>query len=99
MNNAEAQRRGGAEKAQHLNSISGAIVDAAIEVHRELGGPGLLESVYEEALVLELRLRGLKVERQLSIPIHYKGTLLDTSLSRCNEIIISSKRRERHKGP
>ena len=43
-----------------LNDISGAIVDAAIEVHRELGGPGLLESVYEEALAAELSERGLR---------------------------------------
>jgi GxxExxY protein len=40
------------------NQISKVVVDAAIEVHRELGGPGLLEDVYEEALAEELRLRG-----------------------------------------
>jgi GxxExxY protein len=45
------------------NEISKVIVDAAIEVHRELGGPGLLERVYEEALVEKLTRRGLKVER------------------------------------
>ena len=44
-------------------------MDAAIEVHRELGGPGLLEDVYEEALAVELRLRGLLVERQLPVRI------------------------------
>ena len=55
------------------NEISKVIVDSAIEVHRELGGPGLLESVYEEALVEELTRRGLKVERQLQVPIIYKG--------------------------
>ncbi|MFV2072551.1 MAG: GxxExxY protein, partial [Thermoanaerobaculales bacterium] len=43
------------------NEISRVVVDAAIEVHRTLGGPGLLESVYEEALVCELQLRGLEV--------------------------------------
>ncbi len=53
------------------NEISRAVVDAAIEVHRTLGGPGLLESVYEEALVHELELRGLKVERQKAVPIVY----------------------------
>jgi hypothetical protein len=47
------------------NEISKIIVDAAIEVHRELGGPGLLEDVYEEALDEELKLRGILVERQL----------------------------------
>ena len=41
-----------------INQISGIVVDAAIEVHRTLGGPGLLESVYEEALAWELTERG-----------------------------------------
>lgn len=45
------------------NEISKVIVTAAIEVHRELGGPGLVEDVYEEALEEELRLRGVLVER------------------------------------
>ena len=62
------------------NEISKVIVDSAIEVHRELGGPGLLESVYEEALVEELSRRGLKVERQLSVPIAYKSKSLGTPL-------------------
>lgn len=58
------------------NEISKVIVDAAIEVHRELGGPGLLEDVYEEALEEELRLRGTRVERQLPVRIVYKGRTL-----------------------
>jgi GxxExxY protein len=58
------------------NAISRAIVDAAIEVHRELGGPGLMEDVYEEALAEELQLRGLLVERQLPVRIVYKGRVL-----------------------
>lgn len=62
------------------NLISGKIVDAAIEVHRTLGGPGLLESVYEEALMWELQNRGLEVERQKEVPIHYKGLSLGTPL-------------------
>jgi GxxExxY protein len=51
------------------NETAQIIVDAAIEVHRLLGGPGLLESVYEEALALELQLRGCRVERQNVIPL------------------------------
>ena len=43
-------------------------------------GPGLLESVYEEALVFELEQRGLKVERQKPVPIIYKGNTLKTEL-------------------
>lgn len=62
------------------NEIAKIIVDAAIEVHRELGGLGLLEDVYEEALAEELRLRGLKVERQLPVRITYKGRVLSKPL-------------------
>jgi len=62
------------------NEISKHIVDCAIEVHRTLGGPGLLESVYEEALVWELEQRGLRVDRQLSVPVRYKDQHLATGL-------------------
>lgn len=62
------------------NIISGRVVDAAVEVHRTLGGPGLLESVYEEALAWELTERGLSVERQKLVPITYKQVLLATPL-------------------
>jgi GxxExxY protein len=62
------------------DEISFHIVSAAIEVHRTLGGPGLLETVYEEALVWELSQRGLNVERQKTLPIDYKGIVLATPL-------------------
>ena len=52
---------------------------AIFEVYNTLG-PGLLESVYEEALVYELLQRGLKVERQVEVPILYKGQELKTAL-------------------
>ena len=58
------------------NEVAAIVVDAAIEVHRTLGGPGLLESVYEEALVFELEDRGLQVERQKEVRIIYKGKCL-----------------------
>lgn len=48
------------------------IIGAAIEVHRVLG-PGLLESIYEEALCVELELRGIAFERQVEIDVYYKG--------------------------
>jgi GxxExxY protein len=54
------------------------VIGASIEVHRHLG-PGLLESIYEEALAEELRCRGIPFERQVSIPIWYKGTRLSGS--------------------
>ncbi|MEM6506504.1 MAG: GxxExxY protein [Planctomycetota bacterium] len=55
-----------------VNDVSGATVDAAIQVHRDLG-PGLLESVYETVLAYELEQRGLAVQRQVAIPIKYRG--------------------------
>jgi GxxExxY protein len=56
--------------------LSREIVGAAIEVHRCLG-PGLLESAYEECLRRELTLRGVAHERQVVIPLDYKGVQLD----------------------
>ncbi len=64
----------------HENDISRVIVDAAIEVHKGLGGPGLLESVYEESLAWELTDRGLFIERQKEVVIRYKGNELATPL-------------------
>jgi GxxExxY protein len=58
------------------NDLTGMIINAAIEVHKELGGPGLLEDIYEEALCHELQLRGLEVQRQVSVALEYKGKLL-----------------------
>jgi len=52
------------------------IIAAAMEVHSALG-PGMLESAYEECLMFELQLRGLKAERQVPIPIIYKEVKLD----------------------
>lgn len=52
--------------------LTGKIIAAAIEVHRKLG-PGFLESIYENALMLELCTRGLKVENQVEIPVYYAG--------------------------
>jgi len=63
-------------KIERMNEISGIILDASIEVHRNLG-PGLLESVYELCLEKELKDRGLLVERQVNLPIFYKGEKLE----------------------
>lgn len=62
------------------NTTSRAILDAAIEVHRQLGGPGLLESVYEEALACELEMKGHLVVRQMEVPLRYKGRVLASTL-------------------
>ena len=58
------------------HELSAAIIGAAIEVHRVLG-PGLLESAYQAALARELALRGLEFEREVSLPVVYKGAQLD----------------------
>ena len=52
------------------------IVGAAIEVHRQLG-PGLLESTYEKCLYRELSLRGMQVQRQVPLPLEYRGLRLE----------------------
>ena len=61
------------------NQITYQIRGAIYDVYKKLG-PGLLESVYEEAMVYELEKKGLKVERQLEVPIHYDGHILKTPL-------------------
>ena len=61
------------------NEITYQIRGAIYDVYKKLG-PGLLESVYEEAMVYELQKKGLKVERQLEVPIHYDGHILKTPL-------------------
>ena len=56
------------------------MIRAAIEAHRTLGGPGLLESVYEEALAWEIQQSGLAVERQVVVPVQYKQQTLSAPL-------------------
>ena len=79
---------------EELNKISGIILDSAIEVHKQLG-PGLLESVYEFCLFKELRSRNLFVERQVPVPVVYKGEDLNADfridLLVEHEIIIELK--------
>lgn len=67
------------EPDKETDRIASVIVDAALKVHRALG-PGLLESIYEACLAHELRLRGLKVENQVPVPIVYEGLKLDSAL-------------------
>ncbi len=74
MNNRESETLS-LEYVNKLNSISGQVLDAAIEVHRNLG-PGLLESIYELCLLKELKSRGIEAKSQLLLPVYYKGELL-----------------------
>ena len=79
------------EKDQ-INKLSGIILDCSIEVHRNLG-PGLLESVYEVCLCKELTLKGLKFQRQVLLPVNYKGENADYRIDLIveDEIIIELK--------
>ena len=70
------------------NEIGTIVVESAVAVHRELG-PGLLETVYEVVLVRELQHSGLKVERQLPVPIEYKGIRFDEGFRA--DIIVDGK--------
>lgn len=71
------------------NEISHVIIGAAIEVHTVLGGPGLLESVYESCLFHELILRGHNARKQVHIPIHYKGIFVRDPL--CMDLLVDEK--------
>lgn len=71
------------------NEISHKIIGAAIEVHRTLGGPGLLESVYESSLCHELTLAGLQIQKQLMIPVKYKNTVVRDPL--CLDTLVENK--------
>ena len=61
---------------QSINQTTEAVIGAAIEVHKHLG-PGLLESAYEECLCHELSLRNIPFQKQVPLPVVYKGTKLD----------------------
>ena len=63
-------------KNKLINQLTGTIIGSAIEVHKALG-PGLLESAYEECLWFEIQSRRLNAQRQVSLPIDYKGRQLD----------------------
>ena len=69
----------GKRRVMILSDVTYQIRGAIYNVYNELG-PGLLESVYEEALVCELEMRGIAVERQVDVPIMYKGKILASPL-------------------
>ena len=81
------------------NNITDRVIAAAIEVHKILGGPGLLESIYEDALTYELELRKIPFKRQLSVPVLYKGVpvrdALRLDLLIENKVIVEVKATEK----
>jgi GxxExxY protein len=72
MNRQGAKKMERREPSKKLDQLVHDVIGAAIEVHRMLG-PGFLESVYEEALCVELKLRGIPFERQVNHGVDYKG--------------------------
>jgi GxxExxY protein len=82
-----------AQRANEHDELTEKIIGAGIEVHRILG-PGLLESIYEEALAVELKLRGVSCQRQVEVDVVYKnhvikGQRLDLLVA--GEVIVETK--------
>ena len=78
---------------QRNDDLTEQIISAAIEVHRILG-PGLLESIYEEALAVELTLRGMECRRQVEVDVNYKGHVIKSQrldLLAAGEVIVEVK--------
>lgn len=75
---------------EHTEQVATTVMDGMFAVHRKLG-PGLMESLYEEALCYELARRGLKVVRQKLVPVLYDGVVLKDELRLdviCNDCVI-----------
>ena len=64
---------------KYIDELTFTVIGCAIEVHRQLG-PGLLESVYEKCFVKELALKGINYQRQIKVPLDYKGESLEAEL-------------------
>ena len=81
--------------SDELERIGKEIVDSAYRVHKELG-PGLLESVYEECMIYDLRRKGLRVDEQVYVPIEFDGQVLTRNKLRIdllveNKVIVENK--------
>jgi GxxExxY protein len=73
---------------QEIEALATNSVDAALEVHRQLG-PGLLESAYEACFAHELELRGIRHQRQVTVPLNYKGRLVEVGFRA--DVVIDGK--------
>lgn len=88
------------EDTKSEDELSHLIIGASIEVHRALGGPWLLESIYEPALCHELVLRGLRIQRQRPVQVIYKGVairdplFIDVLVE--NKVLVEVKAVEKH---
>ena len=88
------------EKRQPIqdNPLTHKIIACAIEVHKKLG-PGLLEKLYKEAMVVEMELNGLKAEKNVKVPVAYKGKPIGDyfiDLLVDDSVILELKSVERH---
>ena len=79
MNTGVIQRRGAENAEFPQREVTEKVIGAAIEVH-QLMGPGLLESVYQQSMQIELALRGIRFEAQVPVPLNYKGQSLAAPL-------------------
>ena len=83
---------------EELNRLTERIIGCAIEVHRHLG-PGLLENVYEEAVCVEFDLQGISYQRQVTLPVNYKGRAIGEyriDLLVEDAVVVEIKSVERH---
>lgn len=64
---------------KYLDQLTYRVIGCAIEVHKQIG-PGLIESVYEKCLAREFELRNIQYQKQLWVPLQYKGVQIDTEL-------------------
>jgi GxxExxY protein len=81
-----------------INKITEKIIGCAIEVHRNLG-PGLLESVYEEAMCVEFDIQGVHYQRQIAVPVNDKGRVIGEyrlDLLVEDAVVVELKSVERH---
>lgn len=72
--------------SEELERIGKEIIDSAYRVHKEVG-PGLLESVYEECMIYDLRKKGLKVDMQVYLPIEFDGQVLTQNKLRIDMLV------------
>jgi GxxExxY protein len=73
-------------KTNELNQLTGSVIGAAIEVHREVG-PGLLESLYQRCLEAELRRMGISFLSQVPVPVNYKNEVIEESAYRLDLLV------------
>lgn len=75
-------------RLEEIEALARTVVDCGYHLHREIG-PGLLESVYQAMMIASIRERGLQVASEVSVPIRYKGVVIDKAFKA--DLIIENK--------